>query len=72
MEQSKPWYASKTVWGSVIGGAGLVTAYFGTSLDTETQKLLVDQTTGLIIAALALISTVTTLVGRLRAKKPIG
>lgn len=71
MDQSKPWYASKTVWGSLVGGAGLVTAYLGYRVDPATQAVLVDQTTAAVVAVAALASTVLTLVGRFRATKTV-
>ena len=43
MNEAKPWYASKTLWANVIGGAVAVGTAFGLNLqiDAETQTAIV-------------------------------
>ena len=68
MEQAKPWYASKTVWGSLVAGAAIVAGFFGLTVGAEDQASIVDsavQIVGAIGAALAIY-------GRITAKTVIG
>lgn len=69
---SKPWYASKTIWGSLIGAASLVGGAFGLHTDPQSQQLAVNGVTAAAAGIGGLVSVVTTLIGRLKATKTIG
>ena len=69
---SKPWYASKTVWGSLIGAASLIGGFFGVHTDPATQALAVNGVTATAAGIGGVISTALTLYGRLTATKTIG
>ncbi len=42
MKNVKPWYTSKTIWGSLIAMAAAVGSAFGFELDATLQQGLVD------------------------------
>ncbi len=71
MDDTKPWYASQTVWASIIQmgvgvatAAGLLTGTAGTAIATDAPGLLV----GLATTVLGIWS----LYGRVTASKTIG
>lgn len=68
MDETKPWYASRAVWGSVVAIASSALLVMGHTITPDIQSALVD--------ALALLgSSVGSLValwGRVSATKKIG
>lgn len=68
MEDTKKWWQSKGVIGSVVGLAALAARFFGYDLSPEAENQLAANALELIAAAGALLS----LVGRLVASKRIG
>ncbi|MBX9596074.1 MAG: hypothetical protein K2X46_17045 [Roseomonas sp.] len=68
----KPWWLSKTIIGAGIGAAGMGLAFTGYQIDPETQRVLIDQSYAFASAALALVGTITVIVGRFMAQKAIG
>lgn len=68
MTETKPWYASRTIWGALIAVAASLGASFGLTLSEQDQSSLADaalQITGAIGALIALY-------GRVRASHRIG
>jgi hypothetical protein len=58
MDQSKPWYASKTIWLNVIAGIAAVSSAFGLNLglDTQAQAELAAGGLALVNVILRLVS----------------
>lgn len=54
----KPWYTSKTIWGSIVAIAALVAGAFGYSVGTEAQGEIVTAIIGIIGGALAIYGRV--------------
>ena len=67
MTASKPWYASKTIWGSLIAMIAGIGSAFGFDLDAQTQAGLVDGVLKIISASGSLLA----IYGRFSATKPI-
>ncbi len=42
MIEEKPWYESKTIWGSLIAVAAALTSALGVSIDGQTQGELAE------------------------------
>ncbi|MEZ5872418.1 MAG: hypothetical protein R3D32_11385 [Nitratireductor sp.] len=63
MVDEKPWFMSKTIWGSLISVAAAFTATLGISLDPTAQSEIADALVQLIGAAGALVA----IYGRLTA-----
>jgi len=63
MIDEKPWYESKTIWGSLIAVAAALSATFGFSIDQATQSELSDVLIQFIGAAGSLLA----IYGRLSA-----
>jgi hypothetical protein len=63
MVEEKPWYASKTIWGSLISVAAALAAAVGIGLDQTTQGEIADAMVQLVGAAGALFA----IYGRLTA-----
>ena len=68
MNETKPWYQSKSVWGSIITIASMVAAVAGSPITPEDQQSLVTLTT----TAAGSVGAILALVGRLVAKDRIG
>jgi hypothetical protein len=67
MEQNKPWYLSKTVWGGLVAVGASALGFFGYSVDAGTQDQLSD---ALVMGATA-IGGVLAIYGRVKATKKI-
>lgn len=63
MIDEKPWYLSKTIWGSLIAVCAALSATLGIPLDGATQAQLADIAVQLVGAAGALLA----IYGRLTA-----
>ena len=70
--ETKPWYLSKTIIGSVVAAGAIVAGFFGVSIDEATKSVILDQTEALIAAGFALVGTLLAIYGRVAAKKTIG
>ncbi len=68
MNETKPWYQSKSVWGSIITIASMVAAVAGSPVNPADQQALVTLTT----TAAGAVGGILALVGRLVAKDRIG
>ena len=67
MHDTKPWYASLTVWGAIVSVAASALALFNIHLDAQAQSDLRD----LLLAASTLAGGAVALWGRLRASRRI-
>ena len=63
----KPWYLSKTVWGSVIAILAAMAGMFDVDLSTEDHARAVE----LIVQAVGALGGLVALVGRFRATRRI-
>ena len=67
MYETKKWYQSKTVWGSVVTIGAAIAGVFGYGIDADTQGRIVENISSIVAAAGGLLA----LVGRLVADKKI-
>ncbi len=67
MEQSKPWYRSRTIWASIVTVASLIGAALGLPVDDAEQQTLVDA----LLQAAAATGALVAIVGRLAARSKI-
>ena len=67
MTGSKPWYTSKTIWGSLVAMIAGIGSAFGFDLDAQSQAGLVDGILKIISAAGSLMA----IYGRFSATRPI-
>ena len=73
MDDNKPWYQSKTIWGSLIMLASLALPAFGlVSLTPDQQSMMVNNIVGVVDAVLGLIGGILAIYGRFTAKTTIG
>jgi len=68
MEQSKPWYSSRTIWASLVTVAAALAALAGVPLAEDDQAMLTET----ILQSIAALGGLAALVGRLVAKSRIG
>lgn len=67
MNLYKPWYTSKTIWGSVVAISGAALSMFGINLDEQSQSELVDATLQIVTICGSLFAVV----GRVNANSLI-
>jgi len=72
MNETKPWYQSKTIIGGAVTLAATVAAIFGVEVDEQTQAVIVDQGVAIGTAVATVIGGVLAIYGRLKASKGIG
>ena len=65
---TKKWYESKTIWGSIVTIAASVAGMFGHPIDEATQANIMTNITSAITA----IGGLWTMFGRIAADKRIG
>lgn len=65
---NEPWYQSRVTWGAIISGVVPILAAAGVVLDVADQETVVIGLT----AAGTTVGAILTLIGRWRAKRPIG
>ena len=63
----KPWYLSKTVWGSLVAILAALAGIFDVDLDAADQARAVD----MIVQAIGALGGLIALVGRFRATQRI-
>ncbi|MAY60931.1 MAG: hypothetical protein CML29_01855 [Rhizobiales bacterium] len=68
MNETKAWYQSKSVWGSIITIASMVATVAGSPIAPADQQSLITLTT----TAAGSVGAIIALVGRLVAKNRIG
>ena len=62
-----PWYVSRTVWGTIVGGVSSIALLFGHAIDAGTMTAAVD----VLLGFGSLIGNVIALYGRLMATQQI-
>lgn len=67
MVEEKPWYLSKTIWGSLISVAAALAATLGIAIDAQSQAAIAEALVQIVAAAGALIA----IYGRLTATRII-
>lgn len=67
MVEEKPWYLSKTIWGSLVSVAAALAATFGVAVDAPSQQAIAEAAVQLAGAAGALVA----IYGRLTATRII-
>jgi len=65
MEDTKPWYFSRTVWGALIAIAASIGSAFGIMLGVVEQATLTDA----ILQIVGAVGAVVALYGRLSARQ---
>jgi hypothetical protein len=65
---AKPWWQSRTIWGSVIAAGSTAAALFGHPVAPDLQSSVVELATG----AGGVLGLGLTVFGRLKAGRPIG
>jgi outer membrane lipoprotein SlyB len=68
IENAKPWWQSKTMWGGIIAGAAGLGGLFGLSLDAGTQAELTD----IAAAVAASVGGLLAIYGRIKADRKVG
>jgi len=71
-KETKPWYASKTIWGAIITVVSLLLSLLGVQIDEQTRQVLIDQGTAMATAVGAFLGSVMAIYGRVKAQKRIG
>jgi protein-S-isoprenylcysteine O-methyltransferase Ste14 len=67
MNEMKPWYQSRSIWGGIVALAAAIAGLFGVSLDAATHEALAAALT----SAAAAIGAVVAILGRLAAQKTL-
>lgn len=68
MENSKPWYLSRTIWASLVAVAAAGGGLFGLPIDGGDTAALTDAALQIVAA----VGAVAAIVGRVSAKHRIG
>ena len=64
MDTIKPWYLSKTIWGSLVAVAAAILSGLGLDFDEEAQTLFVEA----VLQAISVGGSLFAIVGRLSAR----
>lgn len=64
---SKKWYQSKTIWGSLVAVFAVVAGYLGFDVGAEDQQIIVDAVFAIVGGAGGLLAVY----GRVKAEKNI-
>jgi uncharacterized membrane protein len=67
MNEMKPWYQSRSIWGGIVALAAAIAGVFGAPLDAATHEALATALT----SAAAAIGAVVAILGRLAAEKTL-
>ncbi|MCB8836089.1 hypothetical protein [Aurantimonas sp. VKM B-3413] len=68
MDDTKPWYLSRTIWGSVVALAAAGAGIFGYEVDAGTNEAL----TSALIEGAGAVGAIVAIYGRLAARSTIG
>ncbi len=63
----KPWYQSKTIWGSLIAVAAAIASAFGLEIDPESQTVILEA----ILQAITVSASLFAIFSRLTATSVI-
>ena len=66
-QETKPWYTSRTIWGSLVAVVAALLAALGLPLDQNSQVLLTD----VILQIIAVCGSLFAIFGRLGASAQI-
>ena len=66
MTDTKSWYESRTVWGSIVAVGASLAGSFGLAVEAQDQLLIVDTTLQAISAAGAIVALYGRFVARSR------
>ena len=69
--KTKPWYASKTVWGTALVGLGFVLNFFGVTLTPTDQTAIVEAGPDTVNAVIQFVGLIIAMYGRLTAKEAL-
>lgn len=67
MANEKNWYASRTIWGSLVAVAAALGSLLGVEIDSDTQTVIVEAALQLV----AVLGSISAVFGRLSATKTI-
>lgn len=67
MDGSKPWYASKTIWGAIVLGVSTIAGLAGHAIAPDDQANLITAVTAIGDG----VGVILTIVGRFRASKAV-
>ena len=67
MSKFKPWYTSKSIWGSIVAVIAVIASAFGLEIDEHSQSLIVDAALQMVAISASLFSVL----GRLNATSRI-
>ena len=71
MEETKPWWQSKTIWGAIITIVALILSLFGVQIDEQTKQVLVNEFVAAATAIGGIVGAVLSIYGRIKAEKRI-
>ena len=70
--ETKAWYLSKTLWGTIIMGVGiLLNKFFGYTIDEDTQAQITDTVVENISYGINFVGAVLAIWGRITATKKV-
>lgn len=67
MDETKPWYMSKTVWGGLIAVAAGAAGAFGYTIAPDDQAQIVDA----VVAVATVVGGLLAVFGRVKASKAV-
>ncbi len=67
MNNTKPWYTSKTIWGSLVAVTAAMASVFGLEIESQTQIVLTEA----ILQGVTIVASLFAVFGRLGAKSII-
>lgn len=68
MNETKPWYLSKTIWGALVSVAATLGGMFGVPVDVGGQAALTDS----ILQTVSAVAGIVAILGRVSADSRIG
>lgn len=71
--ETKSWWQSKTIWGAIITVIAFIVQMLGwTTITPEEQATLIDKLPTVATVVAELVGTILIIIGRIKAKQPIG
>jgi hypothetical protein len=68
MNEAKPWYLSKTIWGALVSVAATLGGMFGLPVDATGQAALTEA----ILQTVSAVAGIVAILGRVSADSRIG
>ncbi|TCD14594.1 hypothetical protein E0D97_08530 [Oricola cellulosilytica] len=68
MNDQKPWYLSKTIWGALVSVSATVAMMAGMPVDAGSQAVLTES----ILQTISAVAAIVAIVGRVGANSRIG